>query len=68
MINKPLLLHLFGVYIIYINDTRSNKYQIYDTIHTLGGVLTHVPSLRKMEDKRYLIAAAVIGKRLQDRK
>jgi hypothetical protein len=29
IINKPLLLHLFGVYIIYINDARSNKYQIY---------------------------------------
>ena len=27
IINKPLLLHLFGVYIIYINDARSNKYQ-----------------------------------------
>ena len=28
IINKPLLLHLFGVYVIYINDARSNKYQI----------------------------------------
>ena len=26
--NKPLLLHLVGVYIIYINDARSSKYQI----------------------------------------
>ena len=26
-INKLLLLHLVGVYIIYINDARSNKYQ-----------------------------------------
>ena len=26
--NKLLLLHLVGVYIIYINDARSNKYQI----------------------------------------
>jgi len=26
--NKPLLLHLVGVYIIYFNDARSNKYQI----------------------------------------
>jgi len=33
IINKPLLLHLVGVYIIYINDARSNKYQIY--IHKL---------------------------------
>ena len=29
IINKPLLLHLVGVYIIYINDARSNKYQIF---------------------------------------
>ena len=28
IINKTLLLHLVGVYIIYINDARSNKYQI----------------------------------------
>jgi len=28
IIKKPLLLHLIGVYIIYINDARSNKYQI----------------------------------------
>ena len=28
-ISKPLLLHLVGVYIIYMNDARSNKYQIY---------------------------------------
>ena len=28
IINKPFLLHLVGVYIICINDTRSNKYQI----------------------------------------
>jgi hypothetical protein len=27
IINKPLLLHLVGVYVIYINDARSNKYQ-----------------------------------------
>ena len=27
-INKPLLLRLVGVYIIYINDARSYKYQI----------------------------------------
>ena len=24
--NKPLLLHLLGIYISYINDARSNKY------------------------------------------
>jgi len=29
IINRPLLLHLVGVYIIYINDARSNKYQIH---------------------------------------
>jgi hypothetical protein len=28
IINKQLLLHLVGVYIIYVHDTRSNKYQI----------------------------------------
>ena len=28
IINKELLLHLVGVYIIYINDARSSKYQI----------------------------------------
>ena len=28
IINIPLFLHLVGVYIIYINDARSNKYQI----------------------------------------
>jgi hypothetical protein len=28
IINKPLLLHLVGVYIIYINDAWSNKHQI----------------------------------------
>jgi len=28
IINKLLLLHLVGVYIIYVNDARSNKYQI----------------------------------------
>ena len=27
IINKPFLLHLVGVYIIYINDARLNKYQ-----------------------------------------
>ena len=27
IINKPLLLHLVGVYIIYINDARSNKHR-----------------------------------------
>ena len=25
IINKPLLLHIFGVYIIYINDAQSNN-------------------------------------------
>jgi len=29
IINKPLLLHLVGVYIMYINDALLNKYQIY---------------------------------------
>ena len=26
--HKPLLLHLVGFYVIYINDARSNKYQM----------------------------------------
>ena len=29
IINKPLLLHLVGVYIIYVNYARSNKHHIY---------------------------------------
>jgi len=29
IVNKPLVLHPFGVYIIYVNDAWSNKYQIY---------------------------------------
>ena len=29
IINKSLLLHLVGVYIIYSNDARSNKYHIF---------------------------------------
>jgi len=32
IINKPLLLPLVGVYIIYINDARSNRYQTYTYI------------------------------------
>ena len=28
IINKPLLLHLVGVYIIYVNRARSEKYKI----------------------------------------
>ena len=28
IINRKLLLHLVGFYIIYINDTQSSKYQI----------------------------------------
>ena len=29
IINKPFLLHLVGVYIIYVNDARPNKYIIW---------------------------------------
>ena len=36
IINKPLLLHLVGVYIVYINDAQSNKYQ-KKRINVLGG-------------------------------
>jgi len=32
IINKLLLFHLVGVYIIYINDARSNKYQVREEI------------------------------------
>jgi hypothetical protein len=32
IINKPLLLYLVGIYVIYINDARSNKYQICNKI------------------------------------
>ena len=30
IINKPLLLHLVGVYIIYVNDSLSKNYQIFN--------------------------------------
>jgi len=33
IINKPLLLHLVGAYVIYINDELSNKYKINKNIH-----------------------------------
>ena len=33
IINKPLLLHLVGVDIIYINDARSNECQINTTLY-----------------------------------
>ena len=32
IINKPLFLHLVGVYIIYINDASSSKYQMHKTV------------------------------------
>jgi len=32
IIDKPLLLLLVGVYITYINDARSNKYQILECV------------------------------------
>ena len=36
IINKPLLLHVAGVYIIYINDAWSNKYRIYINVLERG--------------------------------
>jgi len=47
IINKPLLLHLIGVYIIYDNDARSNKYQIVFTVfgRLYLSYLHHVKSL-----------------------
>ena len=41
IINKPLLLHLIGVYIIYMNDARSNKYQIYNIKRLIFVVKSH---------------------------
>jgi len=34
IINKPLLLHLVGVHVIYMNDARSNRYQIIKILFT----------------------------------
>ena len=42
IINKPLLLHLVGVYIIYINDARSNKYKIYSDLVLSGPIWLNV--------------------------
>ena len=36
IINKQFLLHLVGVYIIHINDARSNKYQIQKHLFVRG--------------------------------
>jgi len=44
IINKHLLLHLVGVYIIYVNDTRSKKYQM---------VLLHLWRFRKIPESDY---------------
>ena len=33
IINKPLLLRLVGVYVIYNNDARSNTYEVHMLIH-----------------------------------
>ena len=40
IINKLLLLHLVGVYIIYFNDARSNKCQIYSNVSPLANAPT----------------------------
>jgi len=52
-INKPLLLHRVGVYIIYINDARPNKCQIYIshstlTVRTLDVYLVYVRKDRQV--------------------
>jgi len=39
IINKPLLLHLVGVYIIYINDARSDTYQ--NVLCSVQNILCH---------------------------
>ena len=58
IINKPLLLHLVGVYIIYINDARLSKYQIMKYICWLNiqkSVLWRVSKrLSYIEDARCL--------------
>jgi hypothetical protein len=41
IINKPLLLHLVGCLIIYINDARSSKYQIMAPIFGLHYTFGH---------------------------
>ena len=50
IINKPLFLHLVGVYIIYINYARSNKYQIYKMLFTRDTEL--IAPLTKGTEKR----------------
>ena len=60
IINKPLLLYLVGVYIIYITDARSNKYQmnkIYVMIISktyfssdLTGTAIHISTVRKSQN------------------
>ena len=47
IINKPLLLYLVGVYIIYINDARSDKYQISSNF------IFHIFSKWKFLNSRY---------------
>ena len=49
IINKPLLLHLVRVYIIYINDARSNKYQINITLFGFSNL--HACSTKKSSVK-----------------
>ena len=50
IISTPLLLHLVGVYIIYIDDARSNKHQI----DGIGLCLryTEIPSSEKFQKER----------------
>jgi len=52
IINKPLLLHPVGVYIIYVNDTRSDKHQInirtcnvYMKLYTLHCYMFRQPTI-----------------------
>ena len=40
IINKPLLLHLIGVYIVYVSDVRSNKHQILNFYFVLYHLCT----------------------------
>jgi len=42
--NKQLLLHLVGVYIIYVNDARSNKYQTLFLCNSRNNIQIHTVS------------------------
>ena len=76
IINKPLLLLLVGVYIIYVNDARSNKYQINNicsissTCRNISLQLSHPhyifsPLALTTSDNRTLFSRGQSGRRMQ---